>query len=89
MNTIGAQIITNVSKEKPQDKSHSGDQGADTGKPAAGAAKVKVNISADTERGEAGIVAAGVAIPPTGIANKSNLSMAGGNILGDKSSFLK
>ena len=60
---------------------------------AAAAGKVKVNISADTERGEAtaigGIVpGAGVAIPG-GIANKSNLAMAGGNILGDKSSFLK
>lgn len=59
---------------------------------AAAAGKVKVNISADTERGEAtaigGIVGAGVAIPG-GITNKSNLAMAGGNILGDKSSFLK
>ena len=61
-------------------------------KSAAAAGKVKVNISADTERGEAtaigGIVGAGVAIP-SGIANKSNLAIAGGNIMGDKSSFLK
>lgn len=78
-----------MSKDKHQDKGHSGDHSADVSKSAAAASKVKVNISADTERGEAGIVAAGVAIPPTGIANKSNLSMAGGNILGDKSSFLK
>jgi hypothetical protein len=89
MNTIGAQIITKVGKDKSKDKSQPSDQAMDANKTAAAAAKVKVNISADTERGEAGIVAAGVAIPPTGIANKSNLAMAGGNILGDKSSFLK
>lgn len=61
-------------------------------KSAAAAGKVKVNISADTERGEAtgigAIVGAGVAIPG-GIANKSNLAQAGGNIIGDKSAFLK
>ena len=57
----------------------------------AAASKVKVNISADTERGEAttigGIMGAGVAIT-TGM-NKSNLAMAGGNILGDKNTLLK
>ena len=89
MNSIGAQIVGNSAKDKQSEKSQPSEQASEAGKGAPGAAKVKVNISADTERGEAGIVAAGVAIPPSGIANKSNLAMAGGNILGDKSSFMK
>ena len=89
MNTIGNQMIGKVSKDKKYDKNNASQQAAGSSKAAADASKVKVNISADTERGEAGITKAGVAIPPTGIANKSNLSMVGGNILGDKSSFLK
>ena len=48
-----------------------------------GAGKGKVHVSADTERGEAGVSIT------KGIGGKSNLAMAGSNILGDKSSFLK
>ena len=90
MNNIGAQIIGSGGITKGGKDKNMGDQAASnpSDKSAAPASKVKVNISADTERGEAGIVAAGVAIP-SGIANKSNLAMAGGNILGDKSSFMK
>ena len=47
-----------------------------------------MNISADTERGEAtglgGIVGAGVGLP-----GKSNLAKAGGNIMADKGALLK
>ena len=89
MNNIGAQILGSGGIKKKGKDNNAGDQAASnpTDKNAA-AGKVKVNISGNTERGEAGIVASGVAIP-SGITNKSNLAMAGGNILGDKSSFMK
>lgn len=48
---------------------------------------VKVNSSADTERGEAGIIvygAAGKGVKGPGQA-KSNLAMAGGSIIDDQS----
>lgn len=86
--TIGAQIISGSAKEPLSSDS---DKSFAVKNAAAAAGKVKVNISADTERGEAtgiGIVGAGVAIPGS-IAGKSNLAMAGGSILGDKSSLLK
>ena len=91
MSAIGAQIMGGSAKDPTTQQEANPQATGQIAGSGAAAGKVKVNISADTERGEAttigGIMGTGVAIS-TGM-NKSNLAMAGSNILGDKSTLLK